>query len=563
MAEENLQKKKPGIVKRILKWIGLAVLILLLTVSIIFQASWKISALLLIILLACTALPKPARKWFWLCVGGVIIAMVIWVFLPDDNSDWRPFTFEDELAAIEAKRAIPDEENAAVIYNDLLEEEKKYKEPPLNEKMAELMEKGEVVIPVEDVNDWLARSYSTFYPEFWNNQFDKLTRKEFWPSKDYPQIAEWLETHESTIRGLIEASQKNKCRFPIVSGSAGLGKSMDRLSSMRRWGLLLIRSANNDLGDERIDLATEKYMAVLQMAGHQYQQPLIVEYLVGLSVESLATKQLNRFVITGKATEARLNLIEESLTKNKHNWSSDLPAILECEKLMTKNTFAVAYEVNSKGRIRFNHDSRKAMREQFPEETPLPTYWQKRLTKAGIILAWFVMPSTPQKFSQLVDAVYEKLYSMAAPDFDWTEDTKVFNIMSVRPNSRYLVKLLADMSEEVYRKIHDLYVRTIAEQRGSRIIIALRRYKNKTGVWPTSLDDIKSEAPAEIFIDPINNDSYVYILTKENFMLYSKGKNNVDENGELVNTWPKPEPDDWLIWPTKKRKEQEENTDAE
>ena len=89
-------------------------------------------------------------------------------------------------------------------------------------------------------------------------------------------------------------------------------------------------------------------------------------------------------------------------------------------------------------------------------------------------------------------------------------------------------------------------------------MIALRRYKNKNGHWPESLDDMKSLAPKEIFVDPINGDSFVYKLTEENFTLYSKGKNNIDENGEYQDG-----ADDRLIWPRKSRKSKEKNTDAE
>lgn len=542
-------------VKSIFKWFFITLLALLLIVGLLFHAAWKITTLLLILLLACTVLPKRFRKWFWLGFGGVMVILIIWVFLPADNEDWKPFTFDKELAILEAKHSIPDEENAARFYNTLLEEEKKYKEPPPNKKMAELLEKGKVEIPIEDINDWLKGPYSTFYPEFWEYELDELTRKKFWSSKDYPQIAKWLETHENTITTLIKASRENKCRFPIISNSADLTKSMTRLSSMRRWAYLLIRSANNDIGDDRIDQAIEKYIAVLQMARHQYQQPLIVEYLVGLAIEALATEKLNRFVITGKPEDEHLNLIEEALAKNKHDWSSNWAKLLECEKLIGKNTTcSFCFQINPRGKVRFNHDPTATIRAAYLGEIPSPTYWQKRLTKVGIILAWFVMPSTPEKLAGIVDKEYERFYAMADPEYDWSKEPKEVSITSlfstsVRLNYNYLVKLMADMAEESFYRIHDLYVRTIAEQRGSRIIILLKRYKNKNGSWPKNLQDIPS-APAEILVDPINNGSFVYKLTDDGFMLYSKGKNNVDEDGKYSSTWPESKPDDWLIWPT-------------
>ena len=154
------------------------------------------------------------------------------------------------------------------------------------------------------------------------------------------------------------------------------------------------------------------------------------------------------------------------------------------------------------------------------------------------------MPSTPQKASEIIDAGYERLYAMAEPDFDWQKGTEKPTKM-FRLNYRYLVEHLAGILKPAYRRIHDLYLRLMGDKRGSQIIIALRRYKNKYGRWPENLDDVKSLVPAEIFVDPINGDSFVYKLTEENFTLYSKGKNNIDNDGEYIG--------DWRIWPKRKR----------
>jgi hypothetical protein len=94
----------------------------------------------------------------------------------------------------------------------------------------------------------------------------------------------------------------------------------------------------------------------------------------------------------------------------------------------------------------------------------------------------------------------------------------------------------------------------------SRLIVTLRRYKNKHGRWPESLDSIKDRVPEEILVDPINGGSFVYKLTEENFTLYSKGKNNIDEAGERDR---QSGADDWLNWPTSSRKTKNEEADTE
>jgi len=523
---EKQGMKKRGLTKRVFKWLFVTLLALLLIASIIFQAPWKVITLLVIILLACTALPKPFRIWFRRSVGVVIIALIIWVFLPEDTEGWRPYTFDEELAAIEAKRAIPDEENAAVIYNKLLEG--------------------------YDSNE--------IDPVFLGTDVFDSIYGDHWLSEDYPEAAEWLKGQQSTIAKLLEASKIEKCRFPIVADSIAFGEHMEILAPIRGWARLLVIAANNDIAEAHIDQALEKQIAVLQMAAHLYQQPTMIDMLVGMAIEALATNQFNRFVVTGDATEAHLSVIEKALTEIKHDWSYDLPRILEGEKLMSKNFWGMFYGINTKGKIRLARGLTSMMMAQLPEDMKdelVITYWHKRLMKVWTIFCWFYMPSSPQKAGEIIDASYEKLYAMTEPDFDWQKEAEKHFTMP-QLNYKYLVKHLAGILDPVYYRIHDIYLRITSDKRGSQLLIALRRYKNKNGYWPESLDDIKSLAPAEIFVDPVNDDSFIYKLTEENFTLYSKGKNNIDENGEYQDG-----ADDWLIWTRKSRKTQEKKADAE
>ncbi len=517
-----------------LKMLALAILLLLIIAAFYFQAPWKITALLIVILLANVLLPKGKKKWFWATAGIVIIALIVWVFLPDDNTGWKPYTFDKELAALEAKRAIPDNENAAIIYNQLLADANNASEPDL--------------------------------PGM------QQTRLEPWLSKDYPEIAQWLKSKESTIAILLQASQKKYCRFPVKADFYDTGDS-NRVSAMRRWAYLLIRSANNDLAENRTNDALKKYFCMLQMATHLYQQPTMIDSLVAIALESLSMAQLNKFVITGNPTDEQLTQIEKILADIQHDWTVDWPVILDYEKLPGKNMLgALIYEVNPKGKVRFSRDPTAAIRAQQPSDIPPLQPCFKKFMKAQTILWWFFMPSTPQEAGEIIDHSYEKYYAMAKPDFDWKKASDEFSSKpKYRLNYQTLIELVTGMMGGSYCNIQDIYLRNIANQQGSELIIGLRRYKNKTGHWPENLDEIKDFAPAEAFIDPLNNDDFVYKLTAENFTLYSKGKNNMDENGiyethsykDSKGNWKiKAKEDDWLIWPTKSCDTKKENSDG-
>ncbi len=551
-AEQEAEKRKRGIfmrlfaalrmTMRVLKWIGLVLLALLLIAAIIFQAPWKVITLLVIILLACTVLPKTLRKWFWLTVGAVVIALIIWVFLPDNNEGWRPYTFDEELAALETKRAIPDSENAAIIYNNLLKQQQK--------------DQNEPNLP------------AGYY---------ELTKTGPWSGKDHPEVSNWLRTQRSKIDTLLQASQIDKCRFPIYADIIRFDQRMDRLVAMRRWAYLLICAANNDLGEYRIDQGLEKQIAVLKMAKHQYQQPTMIDTLVGIALEALAIREFNKFIVTGDIAEEHLQIIEQALAKFEHDWKTVWPGILDYEKLLAKNRFAGSYEINSEGEIRMSRDPWAELRPlwkkqlesgQIPDPKTreqlkskvYPGYLQKKLIKAKTIFGWFYMPSTPQEVAKFIDASYEKYYAMAKPDFNWRKKPKErkLSVTSIKFNYPHLIERLTGMLEKPYYRVHDLYLRVIADKKGCNLLMALRRYKNKAGHWPTSLDEIKNLTSAENFIDPHNNGPFVYKLTDDNFTLYSKGKNNVDENGKR-----KDGADDRLIWPPKSRKAEEKKADAE
>jgi len=165
-----------------------------------------------------------------------------------------------------------------------------------------------------------------------------------------------------------------------------------------------------------------------------------------------------------------------------------------------------------------------------------------------------------------MDKAYEGLYAMADPAYNWQEEPKkkstISFITSVELNFEYLAKLAMIASEEACHKIHDLYMRTVAEQTGCRIIISLRRFKDNNGYWPNDLQDMSSDSK-EILIDPVNNDSFVYKLIDDGFMFYSKGRNKIDENGELDTTWTDYKADDWLIWPPRNSKKAKKNADSE
>jgi hypothetical protein len=105
-----------------------------------------------------------------------------------------------------------------------------------------------------------------------------------------------------------------------------------------------------------------------------------------------------------------------------------------------------------------------------------------------------------------------------------------------------------------YPAFPKVYRRRLSWRRGTRILIALRRYKDRNGHWPQSLKDLACLAPVDVFIDPINEGEFIYRLKRDTFVLYSKGKNGIDEHigwdfSHPMDGLGHPETDDTAVWP--------------
>ena len=541
MIEQEQEQKESRPIRRIIRWLGAGIFAILFILAVIFQTPWKVIALLGIFLAACTVLPRPARKWFWLSVGAGVLALIIWFLVPADSKGWRPYTFDAESAALEAKYAVPDEENAALVYDEIFK----------------------------------TLDTDSNQPDFYM-QSTPSSRNEPWLSKDHPEMAEWLKDRQDTIAKLLQAAKKDKCHYPISPHIWDFGRRTERLAPMRKSAFLLSSAGNNDLGEGRIDAGLEKYLCIIRMADHLYQQPAALDFLVGSALESVALTQLNRFVIEGRPTAEQLQLISASIRDVKDEWGSEFQKWLELDKLFTKNSFCLlVYEVNPQGKIRFNRNPFDTiLKYAAPDEMPRLSYWQRLVFRTNTVLGWLFIPSTPQQASEILDAYFDKYSDMTRPDFEWGQKPQDFdslitkgNFNRMKLNFSYFARFVVELSKGSYFGLHDAYLRSLAVRRGSRVLMAIKQYHTDHGTWPDSLDGIKADVPAEALIDPQNNGSFVYQLSGDTFTFYSKGKNGIDNQGRWSTTFegdvslPKEVEDDILFWPPRKPKAAEENAD--
>lgn len=190
-------------------------------------------------------------------------------------------TAEEQLAAIEAARMVRDSENAGVLYM----------------KMA------------------LARTPSPSAPHFLDSKDAGLARELPWSGEDYPELVEYIEGHRGPISELTQNLKFEKCYFPLPPQNRRIDeRPIDPTRHMRGWVHLLLPAANNDIAEARTEGAIEKYLCVMRMSAHLYQQPVRSYYGNGLYLEThWASEALKGFILQGQLSEEQLTQIESAL----------------------------------------------------------------------------------------------------------------------------------------------------------------------------------------------------------------------------------------------------------
>jgi len=451
------------------------------------------------------------------CILIVIIVLAVTFLWPEGDDTWKPYRFEDELAEIEAERAVPDPENAAVRYESVL-----------------------AAIDVNDRPDFLSGS-------------DWMFTDHPWKGDDHPEASKWLNTYSEVINGLRSVTAIEKCRWPV---KADLWDDyIVPYEKLRRLSWFLTAAGNRDIGEDRLDEAMAKYYLLLAIADHLRQQPDSVTLYSAFAYENMAMHMIRYVLVEQDLPDGHVEDIAGHLPSPADTWREDLRGLLDVEKLVFMNLLARVYEVNDKGDVRF-----AAAFAHLPEvaETHEPRSRKDRLWR---IFHLMNMPLDPKALRRMADrhfAGIDRLFkSDRLPQTNEYQEPSFWSVsflskLACNPYRWAIEQIMFDA--EHYIKLRQRHAIQVAERRGTWLVLGLRRHRNVHGRWPQKLDQISEYVPPEVFLDPTNGDKFLYTNNGDSFTLYSKGINCIDEGGRrgYVRDLDKSE-DDIAIWPPREQ----------
>lgn len=427
-----------------------------------------------------------------------LVFAAIRVFWPDDDT-WRTYTFEAELAALEAKRAIPVAENAATLYEPIL-----------------------ALIDINAVK-WKILDERRPFPV-------NHTLKE----SNHYKIPVWVDDYTEPVKNLMKACQMEQCRFPIRAEpfADACPELTERYDKFELCSFLLFSAAEQDFSNGRMEAGLEKCRCVIRLAKHYSQQSTIMSCIDGFWIERYALNTIRKVIMENNTTDKNLRLIANSIDI-ENNWSKDWSQILEVEKLRMKNLCGAFYEVNQQGKTRFGRKFHTSFPWNSSGSDPAVDWKRKIGDKMAPIGLALLVPSRPETAGKVIDDIFEKYFTATNRSFNWyslkeCEQHRLIQMRRLRGMRFFLQQFPFFTDVTSLSKFHELYMLCLAKRRVFHIMIGLMLYKNKYGHWPASLEDIKFLIPAKAFVDPINGGSFGYRLVNDTFKLYRKRRNNGD-----------------------------------
>jgi len=451
----------------------------------------------------------------WLS-GGMFVLPALAVALAtiwpteDDPERWRPYRFDEEFAVLEAERTIPEQDNAAIQCQGLF-----------------------ALLDVDDHAGF-------FFPA--GRESDVLY-KDAWTRVEQPEASQWLDTYTWVVDELVRAAANGSFRWPLQRYA--YDEFTVPYKPLRRAFQLLILSANRDLGEGRFERAITRYFCTLEIAHDLRKQVQPLDFRISHGYETRVLRLIRRVLVQHALSNRNIALIAERLPKTDDDWPAEATALFRAEKLRYMNLLARLYEVNPEGEVRFSSQLQMS-----PDGPPQDIRWCRPYWPMN-------MPLDPKGLHDIAEDYFSSVRYLLEPDrlppndhestASWTDFCRTLSNFH-----RWFAEITIYRANE-YIELRRFHASRLAERRGTWLVLALRRYRDEHGSWPSLLDEVSEHVAPEAFVDPTNGGSFVYAPIDDSCSLYSTGLNRIDEGGRERHVKERNHhEDDILIWPLAK-----------
>jgi hypothetical protein len=352
-----------------------------------------------------------------------------------------------------------------------------------------------------------------------------------------------LHKYDNILREITEASRLPKCRFPIhyEDNSAAL---LPHLSPLRTLSCIYAVRAIAELNEGQTSNVFDDVMTVLRLQDKLKEEPLLMSQMVRMAMVDVIIQPVWEGLVAHRWNDSQLSQLQTEFA-NLDYFASYYSAIRSERIMYYKNILWMAEQpIWRRPRSVFD------MTPDFLRElnSTRDRYWDAQLQLLGLAPSGWLYHN-----AVAVDRFFvETIANEVNPEK-----------RRIHPESvRQATKLQMASANRPYEMLVRAFAvgkvqmpRTIAQyQTGVDEAVAacaLERYRINCGKYPVKLDELVPEYITKVPNDIIDGQPLCYNRTNDQFVLYSVGWNETDDNGKVTTNWKPPRWDpyhgDW-VW---------------
>jgi hypothetical protein len=370
---------------------------------------------------------------------------------------------------------------------------------------------------------------------------DQMGRNTSWPwtPKDYPEIASWLKANEKPLALVIEATKCPHYFRPFVpprtkKGPSGLiNTSLPDLQRCREVTHALVSRAMLHLAAGRTDEAWQDLLACHRLGRLVARGASLMESLIGIAIDTIASFQDQRFLSESKLTPKQLKNCLRDLQE-----LPPMPDVAGKMDLGERFVFLDVVMIANRGGIR----AVEGLSGKTPLKAPDPVVeriletvdWDPALRNANRLYDRVVnvmrlkdRGARDKQLGEIEDelkATKQHLNEVELGKFLEAGDTPATRGEAVGdvllclmvPASRK-IQQAADRTEQLHANLH--------------LAFALACYQRENGRYPMKLEALAPKYLPTIPKDSFSGKALIYRPTEGGYLLHSIGVNGKDDEG--------------------------------
>ena len=367
-----------------------------------------------------------------------------------------------------------------------------------------------------------------------DTQFEALSRP--WTTDEFPLIAAWVEANEVPLRAVVAATERPRYYSPMVVPDGEPDACMfdvllPGVQASRELSRALAARAMRALGSGREAEAWQDLMAIHRLGRLVGQGPTLIEFLVGVAIESMAIKGELRLLADTQPSADVLAAYREQLDRMPPRGScaakvdvSERAMHLDIVQRLAdgRTTFAKLAELNDTdagvGRL-----DDPAIRSLIDWNAVLvqANAWVDQLVAAGRLPDPGERRRALERHDEDIDAIARAVRERRASLSPRLGGTVITQTVSGEIASTMLPSANAYAGEN----------RAMMLMRGLDLALVLAAYRNDHGGYPESLEMLVPKWVAAVPVDLFTGEPLRYERTAEGYRAWSVGPDGKDDTG--------------------------------